>query len=153
MAVRIGDASAGDVQWLNEHLAVCSACADAVAALDSALADVRAQAAVADSLLVRTTQVRVREEADLLRRQVERMRPLWIVAALVSAYALVSTAAAWLMFGWAAAWLHVPSSQWQAAFGLLWIAPSVAASILLLGYGTDRAHWPGIALRQSSESS
>ncbi len=141
MAARVEGIGERERLWLEAHLAECAGCADAHAALDAAIGALRAPSVMADSGLVRATQARVRMRAAELRQHAATMRPLWIATALVVAYALVTTAAAWQIFGLAGEWLRLTAMSSRLVFAVVWIAPAIGASLLLLACGSHRARW------------
>lgn len=152
MAVRIGDANEDDRQRLENHLAECVTCAQAVEALDSAIAGIRADAVTADARLVRSTQALVRHQACLGGEERARMRPLWIASTMVCVCALASTVIAWEFFAWTTRWLWFSDMAWRMAMVLLWFAPGLAASCLLLGYGSHRGRWAATSVPGAVES-
>src|SRR5512133_284700 len=91
MAGRIEEIAGHDRQWLDSHLADCGECARFANSLDTAIGALRLPAVMADSLLVRATQSRVRHRAFQLQTTTATMRPLWIAAAMVCAWATVTT--------------------------------------------------------------
>ena len=151
MAGRIDGISAGDRQWLDSHLAGCAECARFAASLDEAIGALRLPAVMADSSLVRTTQSRVRRRAAQLQASSAAMRPLWIAAGLVCAWATLTTPLLWAAFAWLGAAVSLSNAEWRTGFLFAWIAPTLAASLLLLGNGSHRARWR-MALGQNSES-
>lgn len=151
MAGRIGELSAADRQWLDSHLASCADCARFATSLDEAIGAVRLPAVMADSSLVRATQSRVRRRAAQLQAHATAMRPLWIAVAMVCAWATLTTPLLWAAFAWLGAALSLSNAEWRTGFLFAWIAPTLAASLLLLGSGSHRARWR-IALGQNSES-
>jgi anti-sigma factor RsiW len=145
MRARVEGLLGRDRQWVEAHLDECPACAASVAALDHALGGLRAPIIMADARLVRATQLRVRVRAEQLERRKAAMRPVWLATALVVVVGLLSTAAAWQVFAMAGEWLRLTALSSRLVFALLWIAPAIGASLLLLACGSHRARWTAFA--------
>lgn len=79
------------------------------------------------------------------------MRPLWIAAAMVCAWATLTTPLLWAAFAWLGAAFSLSNLEWRTGFLFAWIAPTLTASLLLLGSGSHRAQWR-VALGQESET-
>ena len=79
------------------------------------------------------------------------MRPLWIAAAMVCAWATLTTPLLWAAFAWMGAAFSLSNVEWRTGFVFAWIAPTLTASLLLLGKGSHRARWR-MAFGQNSES-
>jgi len=141
MSGRVEEISADDHQWIDAHLANCDDCARFAASLDEAIGAVRLPAVMAGSSLVRATQVRVRRRAVQLQTHTSAMRPLWIAATLVCAWATLTTPLLWAAFAWFGAAFSLSNLEWRTGFLFAWIAPTLAASLLLLGSGSHRARW------------
>jgi anti-sigma factor RsiW len=150
MAGRIEEISSADRQGLDSHLASCADCARFAASLDEAIGAARLPAVMADSSLVRATQSRVRRRAAQLQAHSAAMRPLWIAVAMVCAWATLTTPLLWAAFAWLGAALSLSNAEWRTGFLFAWIAPTLAASLLLLGSGSQRARWR-MAFGQNSE--
>ena len=133
--------SAADQQWLQTHLASCQECRDYGTGLQQALRNIRLAPLAAGASLVQRTQARVAARAAELRRQQEQMRPLWFAAALVCAMSILSVPVVLQMLDWVAARFHVSAALCGAGFLLLWIAPTVVVSLVLLARGTHVGRW------------
>jgi predicted anti-sigma-YlaC factor YlaD len=126
--------------WLQVHLQECAACRNYAEAAGQVVRALRAQPLAADSALVRATQRRVRSRARELRQQRERM---WLVGAscfLVGLTAAVTAPLFWRAFAWLGLRAGASGPVWEASFTLFWIAPALAASVLLLARGTHLAN-------------
>jgi hypothetical protein len=146
---RIQDIHSRDGQWLDAHLASCAECSEFATSLDNAIAIVRLPAVMAGTSLVRATQMRVRHRAVQLQSQAAAMRPLWVAVAMVCAWATVTTPLLWAGFAWLGAAFSLSNIEWRTGFLFAWIAPTLTASLLLLGTGSHRARWR-MALGQNS---
>lgn len=136
-----------DRRWLDEHLDDCSECSAFALALDNAVGAVRIPAVTASSALVRATQYRVRARAAELHAHESRMRPLWIAVAMVCAWATLTTPLVWAAFAWLGAAFQLSRIEWRSMFVFAWMAPALAASLVLLGSG-----WrPHLALSRIGE--
>jgi hypothetical protein len=151
LAGRIEEITGEDRQWLDSHLASCTECSCFAATLDEAIAAVRLPAVMADAVLVQSTQARVRGRALQIHSNRAAMRPLWIAAAMVCAWATLTTPLLWAAFAWLGAAFSLSNLEWRTGFLFAWIAPALTASLLLLGSGSHRAQWR-VALGQESET-
>ena len=141
LSERIGDLGSSDRQWLETHFSDCEECSRFANSLDSAISSVRLPAVMADASLVRATQTRVRNRAHELKVHAAAMRPLWIAAGLVCAWATLTTPLLWAAFAWLGAAFSLSNVEWRTGFLFAWVAPTLAASLLLLGNGSNRARW------------
>ena len=135
MASRIEDIVERDRLWLDAHFAECSECSAFSLSLDNAVGAVRIPAVTASSTLVRATQYRVRARAAELQAHEARMRPLWIAVAMVCAWATLTTPLVWAAFAWLGAAFQLSRLEWRSMFMFAWMAPALAASLVLLGSG------------------
>ena len=134
------DASSAQLNWLRTHLAECSACRDYAEATGRVVRALRSQPLAADSALVQTTRMRVRERALELQRQRER---LWVICVCCVAVTLVTastTAALWRGFAWLGQQAQLPGPGWQMVWQIGLVAlgfmPAMVAGILMLARGT-----------------
>ena len=128
--------SHGHQAWLQAHLDECERCRHYAEAANRAVRTLRSLPIVADSRLVRATQMRVRFHASRLREARER---LWLVGMACLGVGLSATLTVpllWRLFAWMGAWAGVSSWVWQAGFTFFWIAPALVVSALLLARGT-----------------
>jgi hypothetical protein len=141
MTGRIEEINAAERHWLDSHLAQCDECARFTTSLDQAIGAVRLPAVMASASLVRATQSRVRRRAFELQANKAAMRPLWIAAGMVCVWATVTTPLLWAAFAWLGAALSLSNLEWRTGFLFAWIAPTLAASLLLLANESHRARW------------
>lgn len=141
MDARMDGISTADRQWLETHVNDCGDCARFSDSLNQAIGAVHMPLVTADAKLVRATQVRVRNRALQLKANAATMRPLWIAAVLVCAWATVTTPLLWAAFAWLGTALSLSNAEWRTGFLFAWIAPTLAASLLLLGTDSNRARW------------
>jgi predicted anti-sigma-YlaC factor YlaD len=134
------DPSSEQLKWLQAHLAECSACRDYADATGRVVRALRFEPLAADSALVQTTRMRVRERALELQRQHER---LWVICVCCVAVTLVTastTAALWRGFAWLGQQAQLPGPAWQMAWQIgvvaLGFMPAMVAGILMLARGT-----------------
>jgi predicted anti-sigma-YlaC factor YlaD len=126
--------------WLRVHLQECEACRDYAGAVNGVVRSLRSLPLAADSRLVRATQMRVRFHAGRLREARER---LWLVGMACSGVGLSATLTVpvlWRFFAWIGEWAGVSTVVWQAGFVVVFIAPALAVSVLLLARGTHLAN-------------
>jgi len=133
------DLSGAQQSWLHAHLEECPACRDYAEAKGRVVAALRSMPLAADSALVRATQTRVRSRALQLQQQRERIWLVCLACLFVGFSAAIATPLSWRAFEWVGAWAGVSIWVWQAGFAILWIAPALVVSALLLARGTHLA--------------
>jgi hypothetical protein len=111
--------------WLESHLACCAECSAINNGIDATLHDLQGVSAgiVASRALVRSTQMRMRERAAEIRREKERMSPLWLATALAAIWALISAPFLWYGFEWMGNRSALPALVWQTLFVFAWLMP------------------------------
>ena len=115
-----------DSRFLESHIASCLSCQERSNPIDSAVHQMRSAVVYADPVMVRATQMRVRERAAEMRRQQESMRPLWISSALALGWAVLSMPLLWQGFAWLGHTVHMPDIVWQSGFGIMALTPLMA---------------------------
>ena len=130
------DLSGQQQAWLQSHLEGCSSCREYAEAAEQLVRSLRVLPVVAGRSLVMRTQMRVRSRARELRQTRERLALVTISCALVAVSSAVTTGFVWRGFEWLGRWEQLSNPVWQAGFVLFWMAPTIAASILLLAHGT-----------------
>lgn len=135
LASRIEGIGERDRLWLEKHFEECGECSSFSMALENAVSAARIPAVAASSALVRATRSRVRARAAELQAHEARMRPLWIAVAMVCAWATLTTPLVWAAFAWLGAALQLTRLEWRSMFVFAWMAPALAASLVLLGSG------------------
>jgi predicted anti-sigma-YlaC factor YlaD len=138
-------ASKSEQAWLQAHLRDCEACREYADGLERLVQSMRALPVAANRSLVRITQARVRMRAQELKRRRDRLSLVWMCCLLVGVTAAVTTPLLWSGFAWLGGWAGVSTAVWQFGFVMFWIAPTIAASILFLAYGTHLADHNGKA--------
>lgn len=133
LAGRVDEIGAAERRWLESHLQGCEPCSEFAATLDAAVSSVRMPAVTASSALVQATTRRVRARALELQTREAAMRPLWVAVALVAAWATLTTGALWAGFVWLGTTYRLATMEWGVAFFFAWMAPTLAASIFLMG--------------------
>lgn len=136
---RIDQLSPSDSRWLASHVNSCPECARFAATLDDAIGAVRMPAVTAGASLVQMTQRRVRARATEMNAQAAAMRPLWMAVVLVCATASLTTPLLWAAFAWLGAAFSLTTFEWRTGFMFAWFAPTLAASLLLIASGMNRA--------------
>lgn len=121
--------------WLAAHLEFCPACRE-FAENSAQVLRLRAIPIVADASLVSAARIRVRQRADEMRRQDERLWVVWICCAAVAMCSALTTSVLWRGFTWMApqTWLLTPA--WEAGFAVFLLMPAIVTGILLLAQGT-----------------
>ncbi len=124
--------SAADREWLDAHLAECTACQAKSNANERALQILRSNSVAVSPALVSTTQARVRWRARELHENQVRMRALWISCAFSWILGVASAPLVWRTFQWVGLHASLPKMIWEAAFALWWLLPAgVAAAVLV----------------------
>jgi predicted anti-sigma-YlaC factor YlaD len=121
---------------LRAHLDECEACLHYAEAAAQLVRSLRSLPVVADSRLVRATQMRVKARTRELQQRQERLVLVSLSCALVAISSALTTPLIWQGFEWLGRWSRVPSPMWQVGFVLFWIAPTIAASLMFLAHGT-----------------
>lgn len=135
--------SAPDRTWLDRHLGECSACRAYASDTRDVIHALRSWPVAASSSLVEATQLRVRLRALELQRRQERLWLVSISCVLVTFSAGFTTLLAWRSWEWLGQQLQISSLTWQVFFVLVWIAPVLIASLLLLARGIHLAEHTG----------
>jgi anti-sigma factor RsiW len=115
-----------DRLWLAAHLRECPACARLAGSAAAAREELHAFASqtVAGRDLVRNTQFQVRLRAAQMRRQQERMVPLWLGVSLAALWTVGSLPMLWQGFESLSQAFAFPAPFWQAAAVLAWLTPT-----------------------------
>ncbi len=129
------DLSDAQQSWLQAHLQQCAVCRDYAEAAGRVVSALRSVPLAADSRLVRATQMRVRFHAARLRETRERMWLVGMACVGAGVSAALTAPVLWRLFAWMGEWAGVSNAVWQAAFTLLWIAPTLLVAALLLARG------------------
>lgn len=132
-----------DQLWLTSHLESCAECRKFADNSREAVNALRAVPVTAGVSLVSATQMRVRQRAQELQRESER---LWVIAVCCFAVTLstaFTTALLWGGFAWISQQARLPAPVWQAGFLVFCIMPALFAAILLLARGTYLADQNG----------
>ena len=116
--------SASEREWLEAHLAECTACQARALANERALQALRSNTVRVDPALVATTQARVRWRARELRENDARLRALWISCGLSWLLGAVTAPLLWDAIAWLGRRLDVSQAVWIAVFAMCWIAPA-----------------------------
>jgi predicted anti-sigma-YlaC factor YlaD len=127
---------ASEQDWLQSHLESCASCREYAQAAGQLVRMLHAIPLAADRTLVRSTQMRVRARARELRLKRERVILVACSCALVALSSALTTPLIWRGFEWLGQWNHTPNPVWQTGFLLFWVAPTIAAGVLLLAHGT-----------------
>ncbi|HKW74751.1 MAG TPA: hypothetical protein VJN64_04440 [Terriglobales bacterium] len=136
IACGVDDCTAQEQAWLQSHLESCSPCREYAEGAGQLVRLMRAIPVAADRTLVRSTQMRVRARARELREKRERVLLVACSCALVAIVSALTTPLVWRGFEWLGQWNQTPNPVWQTGFLLFWVAPTIAAGVLLLAYGT-----------------
>lgn len=130
------DPSHSEQSWLAAHLESCQPCREFSVNSENTIRSLRGVPFAATGALVSRTQMRVRQRAEELQRQQER---LWVVCACCAAVTLctaVSTALLWRGFAWIGQQARFSAPVWESGFAVFYLTPAVLVGILLLARGT-----------------
>lgn len=134
-----------DQSWLAVHLESCPPCREFRENSREAIRALRGIPITAGGRLVFTTQMRVRERAEELQRQQERLWVVCVCCAAVTLSSLVTTTALWRWF--ASITQGQPGlfsdSAWEGGLAVFYLLPAVFVGILLLARGTFLADHNG----------
>lgn len=132
----VADVSNSDRSWLAVHLESCPQCREFALTSEDTIRSLRGVPFAASGSLVSRTQMRVRQRAEELQRQQER---LWVVCACCAAVTLctaVTTALLWRGFAWMGQQARFSAPVWESGFAVFYLTPAVLVGILLLARGT-----------------
>jgi hypothetical protein len=119
-------------EWLSRHVFLCAACTSHKEALEESINGFRREVGsiIAAAPMVRRTQSAVRLRAAQLRRQEERMSPLWIACVIAGLWAILSLPLIWEGTHLFAGRTPLPTFVLQIAGVFLWLMPTGAAVAL-----------------------
>jgi predicted anti-sigma-YlaC factor YlaD len=130
---------------LQTHLRECEHCQQYAEGAGQVVRSLRSVPMAAQPALVRRTQARVRQHAQLLRQHRERLWMVGVACAGIGFSAAVTIPIMWRIFSWLGSWAGVSSPVWETGFGIFVIAPALLVSVLLLARGThvtdDAGRW------------
>lgn len=128
--------SPAEQSWLAGHLESCFACREFAEGARQIIHSLRGIPVTASRSLVSATQMCLRERAEALQRQRQRLWVICVCCAAVTLSAAVSTLVLWRGFAWMGqqSWLSAP--VWQMSFIAFYLTPAVLAGIFLLARGT-----------------
>lgn len=129
---------------LQNHISECAECAQAMEAIQTSLREVQAVSAsiAADTLLVRSTQLRVRARARELKKQEDLMRPLGVAAAVAFVWAVASIPFVWQGFQWLGSRGNLPDMVWVSGFLAMTLMPAAAVGTIALARKQQRTATP-----------
>jgi hypothetical protein len=137
--------SAAQQSQLQAHLRECDVCQRYAEGAGQVVRSLRSVPMTAAPSLVRRTQTRVRQHAQLLRQHRERLWMVGVACAGIGFSAAVTIPIMWRVFSWMGRWAGVSSPVWETGFGVFVIAPALLVSVLLLARGThatdDAGRW------------
>jgi anti-sigma factor RsiW len=116
--------SAAEREWLEAHLAECTACGARVRANERALQVLRSNTVSVDPALVSTTQARVRWRARQLHENQARLRALWISCGLSWLLGTLTAPLLWEAMAWLGRHFELSPAIWITGFAIFWVAPA-----------------------------
>ena len=116
--------SASEREWLEAHLAECTACQARALANERALQALRSNTVSIDPAVVSTTQARVRWRARQLRESQARLHALWISCALSWLLGAATAPLLWEAIAWLGRRLDVSQGVWITVFAMCWLEPA-----------------------------
>lgn len=140
--------SASDREWLEAHLAECSACEARARANKRALQALRSNTVSIDPAVVRSTKARVRWRARQLRDNQARLHALWISCGLSWLLGAATAPLLWEAIAWLGRRLDVSQGVWITVFAMCWLAPATLVGAFVAwkyshatGAGNGRTEW------------
>jgi hypothetical protein len=128
--------SSAEQSWLALHLESCPPCRVFAQNSRETIRSLRGIPITASERLVSKTQMHVRQRAEELQRQQER---LWVICACCAAVTLstaVTTMALWRGFAWMGRQARLSAPVWEGGFVVFCLMPPVLAGIFLLARRT-----------------
>lgn len=122
--------------WLAAHLVSCVTCREFAENSRKTVRSLRATPIAAGASLVYTTRMRVRQRAQELQRQQERLWVIVVCCAAVTLCTAFSTAVLWYGFAWIGQQARLSAPVLEACFVTFCLMPTIFTSILLLVRGT-----------------
>ena len=120
----VEEIAASERAQLDRHMAGCPECLSEAAALAAAVQSLRAVPVSASPELVQRTRLAVRSRVQELHTARARSAPLWIAAAMCTAWMIATTPGVWRMLAWIGRIVHMPDAVWQAGFLMWWFLPA-----------------------------
>jgi hypothetical protein len=120
------DALPRGTRWnsVEAHVNQCSGCkAFAAQVIKADIVKQVNHRILAGQLLVRHTQLRVRQRAEEIREYRERMWPVWLSSAMAGVWGLASIPFVWQGAEWLGKNAQAPAYVWQPAAVLAWFMP------------------------------
>ena len=118
-------------EWLDAHLAECTACGARARANERALRVLRSNTVSVDPALVSTTQARVRWRARQLRENQARLRALWISCGLSWLLGTLTAPLLWEAMAWLGRHFELSPAIWITGFAIFWVAPASLVGALV----------------------
>ncbi|HET7105531.1 MAG TPA: hypothetical protein VFI38_01900 [Candidatus Acidoferrum sp.] len=130
-----------DEAWLREHLAACSACAQAGASTQNFLRALRAVPVNVPRDLASRTQLRLRLRAQQSSPVATGSFWLWAVTAASWLLGVFSAPLVWRAFAWLGSNFGVPKLALEFGFVLWWTVPPLLAAGIILHQKALTAEW------------
>jgi hypothetical protein len=122
--------------WLAAHLESCVPCREFAENSRETVRSLRAIPITAGASLMSATQMRMRQRAQELQRQQERLWVIWVCCAAVTLCTAFTTVVIWRGFEWIGQQARLSAPVWEACFVAFCLMPAILAGILLLARGT-----------------
>ena len=135
-----------DRVWLRSHLESCPPCREFAESAGRTIQALRNIPLTVSGGLVSTTQMRVHQRAQEMRRQRERLWMVCVCCAAVTTSTAVTTAMLWHGFEWIGRQTQLSAPVWEGSFVVFYLMPAVLVGILLLAQGTYLADHNGSSL-------
>ena len=145
---RVEGLTVPEQRWLQEHLAVCEACASRAAATDTALRALRTAPVSVPHGLAASARLMVRQRAEELRAQHTRNIALAVSCTLSWVVGVASAPLVWRACAWLGATFALPRLLWMSGFVAWWLVPAAAMGLVILwqrrrAEGESRGFAPG----------
>ena len=136
---RVEGISEAERQWLEQHLAECSECAESATTIEQAIRSLRTLSVPLPKNLAGRTQMRVLLRAQQLQIAEPHWRMVWLACGLSWAFGATTAPYVWRGREWIGQLFGLPNVVWQMGFGLWWALPLVITAVVLLMTNGGRA--------------
>lgn len=129
---RVEGISAGDREWLDQHLADCPECKRLASATDNALESLRSLSVPLPPALASRTQLRLYLRSGEMRERQGAGWAAWVACGVSWAVGIASAPYIWRGFEWLGQHAGLPPLLWKMGFALWWTVPALLATIAVL---------------------
>ena len=128
---RVEGLSAGDQEWLEQHLDACAGCAAQAQSVEQCVGSLKSLRAELDPAVIQAARRRVRLRAGEIQAQRARLSPVWVALVVSGAWTLLLTPYLWRGFEWVGRSFRLADGVWATAFLVWWFLPATAIAAVL----------------------